>query len=374
MKANLDPYLDNAFFLLYCAPGAVAAYLAIAYDLRKRLRGQQVKLDEMDIVDANAADVRFLQAARHGEVLSSIEVVEAHAGRAEWGHRVIKRLRAGETLGLALIHEDIPQETRRLILGHFVAEELADGLDRHYILDAAGRYEEAFHAEQAVNEVLGAMGRVRRRAQWIGGLALIPFIAMLVVHGIYHQVPLFLASFAGFAAALPAIWGLPRMKALALREARLEYAEYYFLFPLFLSITLLTSGGFFEGIQSLIQDGIASVGPTLVAFSQFVGSTLLSAILDNNVVADFASRGLHGLDTDLLHLFAAAQIAGYALGGCLTHIGCAQSVVAYAFIRRDIDEQYTPLQWIRDITPVILKIFVGLSAILYVQSLLLNLL
>jgi Na+/H+ antiporter NhaD/arsenite permease-like protein len=373
MKANLSPYLDNAFFLLYCAPGAVAAYLVIAVELRRRLRDQRVKLEEMDIIDANAADVRFLQAARHGDVLTPVELIEAHAGHAEWGQRVIRRIRAGETLGLALIHEDIPQDTRRLLLGHFVSEELADGLDRHYILDAAGRYEEAFQAEQAVNEVLKDMGRRRRRAQWIGGLALIPFMAMLAAHAVYPQVPLFAASFAGFLAALPAMAGLPRMRALALREARLEYAEYYFLFPLFLSITLLTSAGFFQGIQGFIQSGIASYGPASVAFSQFLGSTFLSAILDNNVVADFASRGLHGLDIGLLHLFALAQIAGYALGGCWTHIGSAQSVVAYAFIRRDVDEHYTPIQWVREMTPIILKIMAVLSAIIYAQSAILNL-
>ena len=44
--------------------------------------------------------------------------------------------------------------------------------------------------------------------------------------------------------------------------------------------------------------------------------TFLSAILDNNIVADFASHGLHNLETATLHLFATAQIAGYALGGC----------------------------------------------------------
>ena len=40
------------------------------------------------------------------------------------------------------------------------------------------------------------------RAQKIGALALVPFVAMLVVHGFNHEMPLFLASFAGFAAAL----------------------------------------------------------------------------------------------------------------------------------------------------------------------------
>ncbi len=83
------------------------------------------------------------------------------------------------------------------------------------------------------------------------------------------------------------------MRALALREARQEYAEYYFLFPLFLSMTLLTDGGVLRG------DAGADPAPgsrrsvtAHVAFVQFLGSTFLSAILDNNVVADFASRGL----------------------------------------------------------------------------------
>ena len=109
---------------------------------------------------------------------------EAHAGPAEWGQRVIARIRRGETLGLALIDEGVPLETRRVLLGHFVAEELADGLDRHYILDAAEQYEAAFQAELAVNEVLAAMARRRRHAQRIGGLALIPFVALLIVHGV----------------------------------------------------------------------------------------------------------------------------------------------------------------------------------------------
>jgi Na+/H+ antiporter NhaD/arsenite permease-like protein len=63
-----------------------------------------------------------------------------------------------------------------------------------------------------------------------------------------------------------------------------------------------------------------------------------------------------------------SQIIGYALGGCWTHIGCAQSVVAFAFIRRDVDEKYTPLQWIRDITPVIVEILVALMLLIYAQN------
>jgi hypothetical protein len=223
-----------------------------------------------------------------------------------------------------------------------------------------------------VDEVLASMAQVRRRAQKLGALALIPFAAMLLVHGLNHRVPLFLASFVAFVAALPAIWRIPKMRTLALREARQEYAEYYFLFPLFLSITLLTNAGFFDEMQSLIRHGIETLGHGHVAYAQFLGATFLSAILDNNVVADFASRGLHGLDISTLHLFAMAQIAGYALGGCWTHIGCAQSVVAYAFIKRDVDERYTPVQWIRDITPVIVQVLIVLTGLIYFESALLS--
>jgi Na+/H+ antiporter NhaD/arsenite permease-like protein len=162
------------------------------------------------------------------------------------------------------------------------------------------------------------------------------------------------------------------MRNLAVRDARHEFAEYYFLFPLFVSITLLTKAGFFDQLQSLIQQGIQTLGYAHLAFVKFLGVTFLSAILDNNVVADFASRTLKDLDISILHLFAMAQIAGYALGGCWTHIGSAQSVVAFAFIQRDIDDRYTPVQWIKEMTPVILEMMVVITVILYIESALLS--
>jgi hypothetical protein len=365
--------LDNRFFLRYCAPAAIASYLVVAWQLRKRLGKRRVDLDALDVIDANAQDVRFLQAMRHGEVLSTIELVEDSAGDLrDHTEPVLERLRKGESLGLALVRENVPEATRKKLLGQFVSEGLANSLDRHYVLHAAGDRQGALQAEQGVKEVLAATAQLRRRAQQIGAIALVPFIGMLIVHGLNHNVPLFLASFAGFFAALPAIARISRMRALALREARHEYAEYYFLIPLFFSITLLTRAGFFDRLQGLVQRGIETLGYAHVALAQFLGCTFLSAILDNNVVADFASRGLHGLDISVLHLFAMAQIAGYALGGCWTHIGSAQSVVAFAFIRRDVDENYTPIRWIKEMTPVILAIFVLLTGIIYIESALLQ--
>ena len=361
------------FFLRYCAPAAIACYLVIAWNLRKKLRGEQIDLDEMDVIDANAEDVRFLQATRHGKVSTSLELVEDHENElGEKADVVRERLRAGESLGIALIHANIPEALRKKLLGHFVSDELADTLDRHYWLDTTGDYKGALEAEKAVDEEIAATARQRQVAQKIGALALVPFIGMLIWHGIDHNMPLFLASFAGFGLALLGIVKVPRMRELALRDAKHEFAEYYFLFPLFVSITLLTKAGFFEQLQGLILQGVQTLGHAHVAFAQFLGSTFLSAILDNNVVADFASRSLVNLDVALLHLFAMAQIAGYALGGCWTHIGSAQSVVAFAFIQRDIDDRYTPVQWIKEMTPVILQMLVVITVILYAESALLS--
>ncbi|HXG51900.1 MAG TPA: hypothetical protein VNN77_10885 [candidate division Zixibacteria bacterium] len=372
MKANLYPVLDNSFFLRYCAPAAIASYLVVAYQLRSRFRGQVIDLGGMDILEANAADVRFIQAMRHGEVLTPLELVESHA--AELGDKteaVLERLHRGLSLGEALVLEEVPPAVRQRLLGHFVTEDLAGALDRHYVQRAAGDRAGARAAEGAVARALSASARRRRFAQRTGALALAPFIGMLVWHGIDHDVPLFLASFAGFAVAVLGIVRIPNMRALALREAAHEYAEYYFLFPLFFSITLLARAGFFDQVQALIHRGIETLGPGHVAFAQFLASTFLSAILDNNVVADFASRALRDLDVSILRLFALAQIAGYALGGCWTHIGSAQSVVAYAFIRRDVDHHYTPLRWVREITPLILQTMAALTGVLYLESFLL---
>jgi Na+/H+ antiporter NhaD/arsenite permease-like protein len=373
MKANLHPYLDDGFFLRYCAPAAIASYLVIAWQLKQKIGGGRIHLEAMDVIDANAEDVRFLQAARHGEVLSTIQLIENHADElGETADRILQRLRDGETLGVALVRENVGEAMRKRLLGHFVSEELAEALDRHYVLDAAGDHHGASEAEHVVDEAIAASAKRRRRAQKVGAFALVPFVALLIAHGIDHDVPLFLASFAGFLVALLGIITIPKMRALALRDAWHEYAEYYFLFPLFLSITLLTKAGFFDALQALIHQGVAALGHGHVAFAQFIGCTFLSAILDNNVVADFASRALLGLEITILHLFAMAQIAGYALGGCWTHIGSAQSVVAFAFIRREVDEGYTPLRWIKEITPIILALLALLTALIYVESALLD--
>ena len=368
------PLLTDAFFLRYCLPAAVAAYLCVAINLGRKLKGTRVDLAKMDVLDEHAATVRFLQAQRHGCVVTPVEFVESKT--AALGDRVaviVARLRHGEPLGLALVRENIPPATRRALLGEFVAEELAEPLDNRYVLLDRGDERGADLADTAVNKAIDRLKPRRLLAQKIGALALVPFIGLLIVHALNHHVPLFLASFAGFLVAFLGIANLPNIRRLALREARHEYAEYYFLFPLFLAITLLATIGFFNQLQTLIEQGVAQAGAAVVAWLQFAGCTVLSAMLDNNVVADFASRALLNLnDVGLIHLFAMSQIAGYAAGGCWTHIGSAQSVVAYAFIQRDVDENYTPFQWIKEMTPVLLSIVAALTAIILIEGALLK--
>jgi len=373
MKSNLHPYLNDAFFLRYCAPLAMASYMVVAWSLHRNLRGRRIDIDQLDVLDLNAADVRFLQAARHGEVLTAVEFIEDHIALVS-GHEeaVLHRLRQGEPLGAALVAEDVRHDVRQKLLGAFVAGEWAETLDRHYVLTAQGDLAAAERADDPVEAALAETRKRRLQAQWIGGLAFIPFLGLLLWHGMDHNVRLFWASFAGFAVAFLGIISLPRTRRLALREGRLEFAEYYFLFPLFLSITLLQTAGFFDQLQGLLREGIARLGSSHVAFIQFTFCTGLSAILDNNVVADFAARPLHGLNVDLIHFFAMAQIAGYALGGCWTHIGCAQSVVAFAFVQRDIDEHFTPFQWIRLMTPTLLLLFALLTLFVYGEGWLLK--
>jgi Na+/H+ antiporter NhaD/arsenite permease-like protein len=113
MKANLHPYLTNSFFLRYCLPVAVGSYLIVTWNLRRKLRGRKVQMEELDILDLHMADVRFLQAVRHGEVPIPTEFIDTY--REKLGSRyddIEKRLHRGETLGAALIQEEIPKALR----------------------------------------------------------------------------------------------------------------------------------------------------------------------------------------------------------------------------------------------------------------------
>jgi hypothetical protein len=374
MKTNLRPHLTDGFFIRYCLPIAIASYLVLFFNMRRKLKGRTINVGDIDFFEAHTADVRFLQVMRHGEVMTDVEFVEAHGNElGQWHAPVLERLHQGVSFGPALIDVGVESKLRHRMMELYLSEEIAADAETYLaamedpnvpVGPARGRLFAAF------NEVR----RIRVRTQKVGALSFIPFVALLIAHAVHHEIPLFLASFAGFAAALTGIFRLPKMRRLALTEATHEYKEYLFLFPLFLSIALLTRTGFFDQLAGLLQTGIEKMGASMVAFIQFTAATFLSAILDNNVVADFASRALHNLPEALLHLFAMAQIAGYALGGCWTHIGSAQSVVGFAFIQKNLRGNFTPVEWIRIATPPILQVFAVATALIFIEGRLMSLL
>src|SRR5258706_1637743 len=133
------------------------------------------------------------------------------------------------------------------------------------------------HSLERIAKALDQIREKRVRSQLIGCLSFIPFIGFLIWHGVNHEFPLFIASFAGFAVALLGIGDYSKMRGLALREAVHEYKEYLFLFPLFFSITLLQKSGFFDQMSSLLHSGIEKLGVSLIAYIQYVGAVVLSA-------------------------------------------------------------------------------------------------
>jgi len=369
MKSNLQPHLDDAFFLRYCLPIALASYVVVLFNMRKLFGAGRVEMEKLDVIDLHTADVRFLQAERHGEVLSAVEFVHAHKNELqEETGPLVAAIRNGQPLGEALVSTGVSKPSRLLLLGRFVAEDLSEPLDFHYSSALPNSSISTDESLRTINAALEGVRQRRRRAQIIGAGAFAPFIGFLIWHAVDHAVPLFWSSFAGFLAALPAIWSLPKVRRLALKEARHEFSDYLFLLPLFLSITLLQKVGFFDQAGALLQAGIHKIGITGMALGQFAATTFLSGVLDNNVVADFGGRALRGLEVDIIHLFAMAQIAGYAIGGCLTHIGSAQSVVAYSFLRKELNPSFTPFDWIRTVSGILLQLFLVAAVIIGVRS------
>ena len=103
--------------------------MIVAFNMSRKLKGKKVDHKKLDILDLHTADVRFLQAARHGKVLIPIEFIDDYV--PELGvqfEQVNARLHKGEPLGCAHIRENIPEKTRKAMLAKFVTEPLADEL------------------------------------------------------------------------------------------------------------------------------------------------------------------------------------------------------------------------------------------------------
>ena len=342
MKANLYPYLGNAFFLALLRAGRHRQLPRHRLAAARQARPAARRSREHGRLDANAADVRFLQATRHGEVHD--------AGRARRGprrrssraraQRVIERLRRGESLGIALDPRGRAGSRRAGCCSDTSsARNWPTASTATTCSTPPGEYEAAFQAELAVDEVLAAHGaasgaarRRSARSRWCRSSACSSCTASTTRCRCFWR-------------RSPGSWRRCRRSRASPRCARWPCARPARVRRVLLSVPAVSVDHAADERRLLRRDAEPhplrasrrSARRTWPSRSSSA-ATFLSAILDNNVVADFASRGLHGLDIDVLQLFAMAQIAGYALGGCWTHIGCAQSVVAFAFIQRDVDD------------------------------------
>ncbi|HLA47741.1 MAG: hypothetical protein A2Z59_06175 [Nitrospinae bacterium RIFCSPLOWO2_02_39_17] len=369
IKSNLG--LPDSFFLKYAMPMAVVSFIIVAIFIHRWLMRMLIPLNELDVLEQNIADVKFLQAARKGEIKDSDDMLmEYYDQLGDKAAHVKGFYHEGHHPISAMIRAGVNKEIIDRFIEEYLGEEFLEPVFNYYHFrvkkyDHKGMEQELIEAD-VINRLLENTRLQRRAAQVWGKIAFIPFIGFLIWHASNHNVPLFIASMAGFGIAFLGILPHTRMSKLAFHEAVHEYKEYLFLFPLFLSISLLTAVGFFDQMKDLIEHGVESIGHAHIAVIQFIFSAFLSAILDNNVVADFASRAIQGMSS--MFLFAASQIAGYAAGGSLTHIGSAQSVVAFAYILRYIDSNFTPLDWIRAMWRMVLTISVALIVVIYIMA------
>ena len=358
--------LSDQYFLTYCLPAALLAFAVLAWELRRVLQGVHIDLAQVDLLEKNAATLRFSQAMRLGRVLTEVELLDEHSARLGAYHApVLAALQAGHSVGDALVGQHVPAPLRQFLLGQWVGIENAAAVDAHFVARAQQDTARAQHAASVVSDALRPMALRRVYSRRWGAVGLLVFVALLVLHSATHVVPLFVPPLLGFVVAVRGLYPFAHLRTLVLAEALHEIAEYLFLIPLFVAVSFLTWSGFFQSLAAPMQHSIDTLGRGPVALQQFGLATVLSAVLDNNIVADFASRLIATLPQTLVFLFSTAQIAGYALGGCWTHVGSAQSVVAFAFLKRDIDPTYTPVQWLWDITFPIVRIGLLLAAYLW---------
>lgn len=372
MKANLRGpdgsfLLTDAYFLTWCAPLAVLALIVIAATYWRLLSAYEVRYSELDAIERNLANIRFLQSRDRGKAETEQELVLRLAETlGPYYAPVQHRMQDKDSLGAALVTAEVPRPLRLSLLREYVGENRAEALDDYFVTsDQAGR--EAADRSFYLTLKPEAEQRVVVRRYALVGLA--AFVLMLLAHSQWHSIPLFSAPLVGGLIAWQGLRPFEQIRKLATHDGWHEVQEYLFLVPIFLSISLIAQAGGFSSVEALFLSAAQDGGALGLALSQFAASAVLSAFLDNNVVADIGSRCLGGLERSALYLSATSQIAGYAVGGCATHVGSAQSVLCFAFIGKSIAPGYRPLDWVKDVGGPLLLLFCVLAIGLSIQAL-----
>ena len=356
------------------ADRASSTYFVVARHLRKELDGQRINLETMDVIDANAEDVRFLQAiaARRSP----------DAGRAGRGARAgSRRQGAGRSSSGC---SRAPRSGRALVDARSAAGKRASccsvttsarswptSLDRHYVLDSMGDDEGAMRAEQWVDDTLAASAQARRRAQLYGALALIPFVVLL--DRARHQsrgaaVPRLVRRLCG--ARSSASRSIPKMRDLALREARPRIRR------VLLPVSAVPVDHAADTGRLLRRHGGAHPPRHRHARalarsrgSQFIGRHV--SLRDSRQQHRGRLRVARARRTSTSRCCTCSRwrrSRDMRLAAAGRTSDRAQSVVAYAFIQRDVDAGYTPLQWIREMTPVILEMLALITIVIAIES------
>jgi Na+/H+ antiporter NhaD/arsenite permease-like protein len=365
MKSNLG--LSDSFFLIYATPLAIASFFVAAFFIYRCTALSVIPLSELDILEWHMADIRFLQAKRGEQMEAEDFMDQFHDQLMEKQEQVTTLYHQGHHPISAMTLAGVDDVVIRAFIRGYLNESFVGPVLFYYHCRHNDKPSES-EAGDLVIALFSEIGAERSATQKWGKWAFLPFVVFLVAHAYYRDylIPLFVSPWAAFFVAFLGIARHAKMVQLSLREAVEECKGYLFLFPLFLSVALLSMVRFFDPIQTAIAEGTEVWGPGTLAVVQFAASGALSALLDNNVVADFFSRAIVGLPERFL--FAAAQIAGYAVGGSLTHIGSAQSIVVFSFIRRYLNPNFTPWDWVRTVWRVIAVLSVVLTAVLCLIS------
>ncbi|MEK6591219.1 MAG: SLC13 family permease, partial [Nitrospinota bacterium] len=252
MKSNLG--LPDSFFLKYAMPMAVVTFIIVAIFIYRWLMGKLIPLNELDVLEQNIADIRFLQAGRKGESKDLEDMLmEYYDQLGDKAAHVRDFYHEGHHPISSMIIAGVDKETVHRFIREYLGEEFLEPVSNYYHFrtkknDHKGMEQELIEAD-IIDRLLDNTRLQRRAAQVWGKIAFIPFIGLLIWHASNHNVPLFIASMAGFIVALLGILPHPKMRKLAFHEAVHEYKEYLFLFPLFLSISLLTAVGCFDQMK-----------------------------------------------------------------------------------------------------------------------------
>jgi hypothetical protein len=82
----------------------MGAYFIVLWNVKRRLKGKRVDVSALDVLDLHTADIRFIQAEKHGKVLTPFFFI---------GTRFVPRLHIVAELRLAVGADILAEDNRQ---------------------------------------------------------------------------------------------------------------------------------------------------------------------------------------------------------------------------------------------------------------------